>query len=78
MIAIFSYHSEDPDGVQGMQWHGIEQRGAQSLKLLSAQNSHIKIPTDAISIDFIANRVSKTIFITDCYPQGITYFIFGI
>jgi hypothetical protein len=52
MIAIFSYHSEDPDGVQGMQWHGIEQRGAQSLKLLSAQNSHIKIPTDAISIDF--------------------------
>ena len=61
MKVIFSYHTEDPDGVQRMQWHGIKQRGAHSLRLLSAQTSHNKIPTDTISIDFTSNRVSKTV-----------------
>lgn len=78
MKVIFSYHSEDPDTVQGMQWHGIKQRGAQSLRLLSAQTSHMKIPTDAISIDFASNRVSKTIFNRLLSSKNCLFYIWNV
>ncbi|XP_063401020.1 DBH-like monooxygenase protein 1 [Mytilus trossulus] len=52
--AIYSYHPDDPDSVQGMQWHGVKRRGAQSLMFLSSTKSDVSIPANNIHIDLVS------------------------
>ena len=57
MKAIYSYHPDDPDSVQGMQWHGVKRRGAQSLMFLSSTKSDVNIPANNIHIDLVSPNV---------------------
>ena len=57
MKAIYSYHPDDPDSVQGMQWHGVKRRGAQSLMFLSSTKSDVTIPANNIHIDLVSPNV---------------------
>ena len=61
--AIYSYHPEDPDSIQGMQWHGVKRRGAKSLMFLSSTKNDVKIPSDSIKINLVSPNVSIYLYI---------------
>ena len=47
--------------MQGIQWHGVKRRGAQSIMFLSSTKSNIHIPDDAIHVDLLSPNVSTCI-----------------
>ena len=56
MRVIYSFHPDDPVGEHGLAYHGATRRGTKSVMLLSKPET-VKLPTDALSIDFINNKV---------------------
>jgi hypothetical protein len=49
--------------MQGIQWHGVKRRGAQSIMFLSSTKSNIHIPDDAIHVDLLSPNVSIMLYI---------------